>query len=103
MSKKKIFAGMLVLMLLMGGMSFAFDNSDLQSSIANVLKFDEQVKKKVPRRDLTKGARRVDKKLQIFSHEDLKDFSSKKAVLNNARMVEQAKNDIEGLNLKFEE
>lgn len=109
MSKKKVFAVLFVLMLAVGGMSFALENDDVVASVrsvASVLSFDEEADTptvKVARKASTQGAVQKVENLPFITHEEMKHFQEKKAVINNTQIVTQAKRAINDLDMRFEE
>ncbi|MDP4008520.1 MAG: hypothetical protein Q8P68_05010 [Candidatus Peregrinibacteria bacterium] len=107
MSKKKIFMAMLVLTMMLSGFSLAIETDGMGSSVASILKYDaltghEQVLnslEKVKRRD---KVARTDV-MQFIKHEDIKDFRATNGAVSNSMIVEQARRDIESVDMRFED
>lgn len=98
---------MLVLTMMLSAFSLAVETNDMSSSVANILKFDTLTGNELITKPLEKVRRREkvsrDDVMQFIEHEDLKDFRATNGVISNSMVVEQARRDIESVDLRFED
>ena len=108
MSKKKLFIGMMVVIMMLAGFSFALENDGMTNTVANILKFDTltastDVLKNAPREKVKRKVKvQRDQAMQFIDHEDIKDFEPEYGVSSSSIVVEQARRDLEGLEMGFE-